>query len=41
MTDSEQKKDRKRDQILEKMLNTRPDPHKAKKDKPEQKKPAK
>ena len=32
MTDSERKKDQRRDKVLEKMLNTLPDPRKAKKE---------
>lgn len=34
-------KDKARDDVLRQMLNTPPDPRKAKKDKPEQDKPAK
>ena len=39
MTNS--KKDKKRDEVLKRMLNTPHDPRKAKKDKPNTKKPAK
>lgn len=37
----EHKKDKKRDDVLRRMLSTPPDPREAKKDEPDQKKPAK
>ncbi len=37
----DKKRDQMRDSVLRNMLNTLPDPRKSKKDKPDQKKPAK